>query len=260
MKIRYMSDLHIEFEEIKIGKMEGEEEQVLVLAGDIAPITPAYQDIFLTLLNDVTSRFKAVIHVCGNHEYYRTRIDKAERILMEYQDEYENFHFLQNDYRTIDDVTFIGATLWTDMSGNDLTVSQLAKSMMNDYRVITKKDGSNFRKLDPVDTISIHHQSKNYIFGSLEPDFDKTVVVTHHAPSFQSIGESFKGSPLNGAYATDLEEKIEEIGPDIWIHGHIHNTVDYTIGKTNVLTNPRGYAKFTVPENRSFLDTKIIEL
>jgi len=27
----------------------------------------------------------------------------------------------------------------------------------------------------------------------------------------------------------------------VWVHGHMHDPVDYMIGETRVLANPRGY-------------------
>jgi Icc-related predicted phosphoesterase len=34
---------------------------------------------------------------------------------------------------------------------------------------------------------------------------------------------------------------IVESEARLWIHGHIHSYCDYTLGKTRVLANPRGY-------------------
>jgi hypothetical protein len=38
----------------------------------------------------------------------------------------------------------------------------------------------------------------------------------------------------------------------LWIHGHTHDSFDYTVGGTRVLCNPRGYAKNGVNENAAF--------
>jgi Icc-related predicted phosphoesterase len=34
---------------------------------------------------------------------------------------------------------------------------------------------------------------------------------------------------------------IVESEAQLWVHGHIHYCRDYTLGKTRVLANPRGY-------------------
>ena len=48
---------------------------------------------------------------------------------------------------------------------------------------------------------------------------------------------------MNGAYASNLEE-IMYNHPQIklWVHGHIHDPVDYIINETRVVSNPRGYS------------------
>jgi len=67
------------------------------------------------------------------------------------------------------------------------------------------------------------------------------VVITHHAPSRQSIPKPFGNDLLSAAYASDLEDVIESLNPTLWVHGHMHTTLDYHIGSTRILANPRGY-------------------
>lgn len=65
--------------------------------------------------------------------------------------------------------------------------------------------------------------------------------VTHHAPSFRSQHPRFAGSPIAGGFCSNLESRIQQWKPDLWIHGHVHDPMDYRIGKTQVLCNPWGY-------------------
>ncbi|WP_215884515.1 hypothetical protein [Acidithiobacillus sulfurivorans] len=37
------------------------------------------------------------------------------------------------------------------------------------------------------------------------------------------------------------EHRIQRWQPAIWIHGHVHDRMNYRIGKTRVLCNPWGY-------------------
>ena len=77
---------------------------------------------------------------------------------------------------------------------------------------------------------------------SLENSKDfRNVVVTHHAPSIQSVPEHFKKDPLTSAYASDLEDFILQYQPLLWIHGHIHTPSRYKIGETEIICNPHGY-------------------
>jgi hypothetical protein len=66
------------------------------------------------------------------------------------------------------------------------------------------------------------------------------VVVTHHAPSRKSIGPEYLGSALNSVFASNLDHLVDRA--DLWVHGHVHNRCDYTIGDGRVACNPRGYA------------------
>jgi Icc-related predicted phosphoesterase len=91
-----------------------------------------------------------------------------------------------------------------------------------------------------------HKDSVRYIFGALKEQMDagrKTVVVTHHGPSYLSVAAQFKGDRYNGAYVTELGNEIVDAGgPNVWVHGHTHVSLDYMIGDvTRVVVNPRGY-------------------
>ncbi len=67
------------------------------------------------------------------------------------------------------------------------------------------------------------------------------MVVTHHSPSAQSIPRQYENDILSASYASNLDNLVRELEPDLWVHGHMHETCDYLIGKTRVVCNPRGY-------------------
>jgi len=115
---------------------------------------------------------------------------------------------------------------------------------MSDYKKITAsgRDAGTYRKLHPRDTLRRHEFSRAWLKNSLADPFDgPTVVITHHAPSARSVPTEFEGDVLSAAYASDLESLM---GKDVqlWIHGHMHHSLDYEINGTRVLCNPRGYA------------------
>ena len=64
-----------------------------------------------------------------------------------------------------------------------------------------------------------------------------SVVITHHAPSGRSIGAQYEGDPTSPAFANDLEALIGRYQPTLWIHGHMHDRVDYQLGDTRVICN-----------------------
>lgn len=75
-------------------------------------------------------------------------------------------------------------------------------------------------------------------------DTENTVVVTHHAPHPRSIPLEFEGHPLSPCYSRDLGALMGKAST--WIHGHIHNSLDYQVRGTRIVTNPRGYRRLLV--------------
>jgi hypothetical protein len=85
-----------------------------------------------------------------------------------------------------------------------------------------------------------------------EPHAGPTVVITHHAPSRKSVHPRFAESLMNACFVSDAERLIDGRLARLWIHGHTHDSFDYSVNGTRVLCNPRGYAKDGVNENRLF--------
>ena len=130
----------------------------------------------------------------------------------------------------------LGATLWTDFNeGIEATIS--AKRCMNDYVQITCGD----RELQPSMILDEHKESLEFLKSYIErkqPD-QKLVVITHHAPSYRSVENQYRGDLLNAAYANKLDALVEKT--TLWVHGHTHHSFDYQIGEGRVVCNPRGY-------------------
>ena len=231
MKIGLLSDLHLESPDaVKSLKLRLPDTDVLVLAGDIFTKKPKEAFGVLRVLVD---GYKDVIAVAGNHEFYGTRLD-YDPIRKIYKD--LGIHFLQNSSVLIDGVRFHGATLWSDFNRGNPMSKHAAMVGMNDYRKI--RFGPKYRKLHPNDTESEFYRSKNYFTRNVEKG---DVVITHHLPLYQCIEERYRNSPLNGAFASDLSDVILGNKPSLWMHGHTHNTVDFCLGSTRVVCNPRGY-------------------
>ena len=55
------------------------------------------------------------------------------------------------------------------------------------------------------------------------------------------LAPEFKGSPLNGAFTSELGSYIAESSIEYWIYGHSHRNIDKVIGNTQCLTNQLGY-------------------
>ena len=267
MKIAVCSDLHLEFQDIELFNTEGA--SVLILSGDIliaedlhqhkdipptvtSPYAP-YQNLgarqlaamrFRDFLARCSKEFQHVVYVAGNHEFYHGKWKASLQDLRDECDKFPNVYFLENDIKEIDDYTFVGATLWTDMNKNDpLTLYHLT-SMMNDFKVI-RNDEHGYTKLRPAHAMYRHQQTLSYFKNVIDDRKDKKIVVVgHHSPSFQSCAEQYKNDTLmNGGYHSELSEFILD-RPQIklWTHGHTHVPFDYMLGDTRIVCNPRGYA------------------
>lgn len=99
--------------------------------------------------------------------------------------------------------------------------------------------------------------SAAFIQTELSQPFDgPTVVVTHHEPHRYSIPVRRQNDLLSACYASDLSDLMLSGHPDLWVHGHVHDPVDYEIGHCRVVSNPRGYPG----ETGSFEEGLVIEL
>jgi predicted phosphodiesterase len=284
MKIKIVSDLHLEFADLMLPNNEGAD--VLVLSGDIMiaedlhdhphfDFNPyshgAFADLgrkqqrvatFRDFLKRCAFQFPHVVYVAGNHEFYNGKFYKGIQYLRDECAKYPNVYFLEKDTKIIDDIVFVGGTLWTDMNKHDPLTLHAVRDMMNDFRLI-KNDQKGFTPLKPADTVIRHRETLQYIKHIVSEHKDKTcVVVGHHSPSFQSCHPQYANNYLmNGAYHSDLSEFIID-HPQIklWTHGHTHHPFDYVIGETRVVCNPRGYENDGYSEQTGWDPAKIVEV
>lgn len=189
-----------------------------------------------------------IIYVLGNHELYGQRLPDALDEFTSIAQSLE-IHFLENRAVTIGDVRFMGATLWTDYAiyaRNEEEVGRFmfrAKRNMNDHRHIRygakRKKGRD--RILPAHVLEMHQFSRAWLTHQLSQPFaGRTVVVTHHAPHRLSVPIHYDGDELTPCYASHLPEFVRA-PVDLWIHGHIHDSMDYDVEGTRVIANPRGY-------------------
>jgi hypothetical protein len=235
---------------------------VVVYGGD--GMAPATEEI-----PEIRKRYpgKTIIAIAGNHSFYSDHRRPELKTTWEYQREHaptiaalHDVIWLDNGSVVIDDVRFLGCTLWTDfmsrashVSFNDAARGALR---MNDYRLIKTGRGRSGDTLKPRDTINDHKRSVKWLQEQLATEFDgETVVVTHHAPSEKSLMASRPYYDLDWCYASNCEWLMHpydadnnphnlaptHVPPVLWQHGHVHSQHDYVVGDTRVLCNSRGY-------------------
>ena len=277
MKINVISDLHLDFADLVLPGGD-----VLILSGDICEARHLKKDMynpdmvllpneradqrpdrFYRFFEEECSKYREVVMVMGNHEHYGFQYQKTyPHIAANLPD---NIVLLENQTHTIDDVVFVGATLWTDMNKEDDLTMWHMKSMMNDYKQVTmfNEVKNVYHRLTPEKTVADFYRSRDYIKTVVEGRYDqKFVVVTHHAPTKVSTHPRYvNDTMMNGAYSSDLSKFILE-NPQIklWTHGHTHDPFDYMVGSTRVICNPRGYQNYEERANWFRADEFEIEL
>jgi UDP-2,3-diacylglucosamine pyrophosphatase LpxH len=198
---------------------------------------------FRDFLKRCSFQFPHVIYVMGNHEFYHGKFYASIDYMREECAKFPNIYLLERDTKVINDVTFVGGTLWTDMNRGDPLTAHAIEGMMNDFRII-RNDKREYARMSAQDVVMRHRSTLAYFKSVIDDRKDqKIVVVGHHSPSFQSVHEQYKNQYLmNGGYHSDLSEFILD-RPQIklWVHGHTHHPFDYTIGETRIVCNPRGY-------------------
>lgn len=274
MRISYVSDLHLDTG----GTCDTPAAcDLLVIAGDTTPIvklaypqsSPEWAEQSLVVhgyLKRACDVAKQVIFILGNHEHDHGIYDYTARMARKALDIYPNLSVLDNEYADIGDYVIYGGTAWTDFNKGDAIAKITAKMYMPDYDLIhitNSKTHMPPRRLEPQDTYNTH---QDWLVGlemarlhalSLGKDL---IVVTHHCPSRLSSNEArFGRGPENYAFYSDLEAQFGAQIP-LWIHGHTHDSYDYTKLGTRVICNPRGYGFTKASLNKLFIPDMVIEL
>lgn len=242
--LRVVSDIHIEFGNLFfLPELPEDKETVLVIAGD-ADVRDRF--IKTKFAKKVSEQFGLVVYVLGNHEHYKSSLERtASKIRAAIEEEgLKNFVVLDNEAFDVPGGPYriYGGTMWTTFKQNDPMCTFDAQTRMNDFKRIRNKMYS-FR-LRPSHLISECLKFKTGLEEELSRNDDKKlIVVSHHAPSVLSVvREDHKASNLLYAYVEDMSKYMLYYSKiELWLHGHIHDSSDYEIGNTRVVANPYGY-------------------
>lgn len=239
MRLQLLSDLHLETETFSPQPAPGAD--VLVLAGDI--------DAQHTGLDRFAEWPVPVLFVAGNHEFDNKDFDATLLALRE-RCERNGIIMLERESIVMrfgsQRVRFVGTTLWNDF---DLFGPDERQRCMRAARYFIDEIQRSTRHGMPMDAEALRQEgllNKAWLSGVLQAppsvpgEYDKTVIITHFAPSLRSTDARY---PVNGATASfcnaydDLIERCH-----LWIHGHLHCRHDYAVGTSRVICNSRGHA------------------
>lgn len=257
MKLLILSDLHLEHGGFEVpGALEYD---AVILAGDIH--NPGHRAVHWARRSSVFGTNKPIVLVPGNHEFYERELS-AELAEMRRAAHGTNVHVLSCDSLVLDgpaggQVRILGATLWTDFGlpvqedGRDLIDMEralaVANRRLNDFRLISVSTGPvpkfnrGRRTLTAEDTVAMHWIDRAWLQHQLSLPFSgETVVVTHHAPSRESVHAKYVSDWLSPAFVSHLPDDMFG-SVSLWIHGHTHTSSDYMRDGCRVVCNPRGY-------------------
>ena len=168
MKIALASDIHLEFADINLQNTENAD--VLILGGDICVaadlgrpdphgfLEGARSNRIVDFFKRCSFQFPHVVYIMGNHEHYHddftTSGNKIKSMLE--SNMLSNVYLLDKESKKIDDVTFIGGTLWTDMNNrNEMTMNHVSHRM-NDFQCVKNSSRMIERK------VPIYEENPNY--------------------------------------------------------------------------------------------------
>lgn len=234
---------------------------VLILAGDI--YTPWHMNktsekLVMEFFKRCSDNFEHVLMVAGNHEHYHGYFVDTHARIRKQIEQFENIQLLDNSAFQVGNVVFWGSTMWTDAKDGDPIVTWDIQRGMNDYQTVRYSQeeqpygGKPRLVVDHTISANLLARSELAVFMAAVADRDVTpVVITHHAPTWESVENCYRGETLSYAYAnTGLDRVIEAFPKGFWIHGHTHAGFEYTVGETTVLCNPRGYYGYEAIANK----------
>lgn len=266
MRLRPLSDLHFEFHADRgkefVGCQDPGGVDLVVLAGDIAR-----QDAGIHhSLSLFRQRMRGpIVFVPGNHEYHRTDRASVVQARNHVESTLRGVHWLDGDLVEIDGVRILGTTLWYRRPKAPVHLDARLTSTDEEWaRGIghgLSADGDKpyvFVDFQEIPSLSswVYDESARGLRFLDENLREGDVVVTHFLPSQLSVTPRYANTISNCWYVNDVEALIRERKPALWIHGHTHDSLDYTIGSTRVVCNPLGYV--TLGRFNPSFDEKLI--
>ncbi|MEZ9368717.1 MULTISPECIES: metallophosphoesterase [unclassified Shewanella] len=262
MKFIPVSDLHLD--NFKIRKdfwLDFDPEAVLIIAGDAANALSGMEYIKTILCK----YFRAVIYVCGNHEWYSNKnrlykmnpyhfikesvnnvshstvLSNSPLKKIKYHSQLvDNLYFLNNESIVIDGFLIYGGSLW-------FPIHTYSKSLLDDYGLLMN---------DPkfINYKIIEEQFKSFV-DNFPPKVD--LVVSHHLPNLEAFALDInRTSEYAPFYHASLSDELI-LRTRYWIAGHQHDATEKLIaGHVKFISNPKG----SVPMTPGLLRNKVYHL
>lgn len=246
MRLQLLSDLHLETETFEPAAAPGAD--LLVLAGDI--------DSRWDELQHFADWPVPVLFVAGNHEFDRRDLDTALPALQQRCGEL-GITMLERQCLVVEDadgrrIRLLGTTRWCDFDlfGAERRPKAMRAAAYFMGLMQTTQGGAPF----DVDAVRAEALAcKAWLQAELtrsDETFDRTVVITHFAPSVRSADPRYGANSSTASFCNADDDLLPHA--DLWLHGHLHCRHDYLVphdgGTTRVVCNARGHGKRGEPD------------
>jgi hypothetical protein len=236
MRLQLLSDLHLETENFQARPVTDAE--LLVLAGDI--------DSSWAGLSQFANWPVPVLFVAGNHEFDRRELDDAWPLLRQRCEllgitllEQQSWHFTSSSGLR---VRFLGTVRWCDF--DTFGPAQRAKAQRAaNYFVKVMQATHHGKVFDPQAVREEALRCKTWLTQELQQpvgDWDRTVVITHYAPSIKSADPRYGHQPTSASFC-NADDDWPMCGCTATCCRHDYR-VAHIDGSTRVVCNARGHA------------------
>jgi hypothetical protein len=216
----YTSDIHLE-RNVDIDPVINSTTDYLAICGDIGdPFDRRYEDF----IRRASDNFERIFFTAGNHEFdnmhnkkgvmsKRDVFNKTLDRLYDIADGIANVEFLHRDISMIDDYNVLGAILWTERM--DVVKSEKSNA--------TYKYNVAYNNIINVE----HKKDVNFIDSTLKnlalgKENKKTIVLTHHIPSFKMCPKRFMDFKSKSHFYNNLDHLFDH-NIHAWLCGHSHH-------------------------------------
>jgi predicted phosphodiesterase len=243
MKLQLLSDLHLETE--TFSPQPAPEAELLVLAGDIDSSWAGYEYF--------AGWPVPVVVVAGNHEFDGRDFDES-LLGLRALSERLGFTFLERESHHVtaasgQRVRILGSTRWSDFD----TFGPQRRARAERAAEYFLRLMATSRRGQAFDAAAVREEAlvcrawlEQQLATPPQGRWDKTLVVTHFAPSLRSADPRYGPQPGTASFCNADDELITRA--DLWLHGHLHCRHDYRVDRagrmpSRVVCNPRGLAK-----------------
>jgi hypothetical protein len=236
--IQFVSDIHLEYRDEPYWWTQViiPRSKYLVLAGDIAPATHPFLPYFYLWCKD---NFEKVVHVPGNHEYWRHGKNKpsmreSEEIMKDLCRKC-GIIYCQKGIIELENTPgfpkIVGCTLWANVP--------------DEYKY--NPDFSSIKDFNSRIERGIFNDHKEFIEYALDTIDSPPIIVTHHAPIEKGTQrKEHENSYKSIFYVNKLDHLAER--SLAWIFGHTHHVCDIYLPTGAVVTsNPIGAPEEELP-------------